>query len=161
MEEKRTIQCDNLSEEERLQINKEKKGTGLRAENIGSVTFKNNWGATISEVTIRHRRGNKPEKEESHTYYGLLQGESTAAMNFVYETGATSPFDYWWIKFVVLGNEYTIKDNFYCSVSWQDDGNVELTANGDNNKLHVHFSYSSDCDVSIKKPLCQSKEKKD
>ncbi|GLY61280.1 hypothetical protein Pcaca05_21370 [Pectobacterium carotovorum subsp. carotovorum] len=72
-------------------------------------------------------------------------------MTFKYETGKSSPFDYWWIKFITeSGRLYTIKNYFYCSVTRNDDGNVYLSVSGNKKKMYVAFSRSSSCGVSIR-----------
>ena len=150
--EKKIINCDSLTEEERVQINKQKKGNGeLNSTQIGSVKFKNNWGKTMSELTVRHRQGNNPHFEDEGTYSNLVSGAVTEPLSFMYETGALSMFDYWWIKFIVDNEEYIIKGNFYCSVSSDDDGEVLLTADAINSELKVEFSKSSSCTVAISK----------
>ena len=150
--ENKVIKCDSLTEEERIQINKQKKGNSeSNSLHTGYVTFVNKWGATMSEITIRHRRGNDKDCEESITYHNLGEGKKTPQMEFAYQTGLFSSFDYWWIKFTVVGNKYSIKDNFYCSVASDDNGYVTLTADGSNSELNVEFDISNGCVVSINK----------
>ncbi|MCC8422003.1 MULTISPECIES: hypothetical protein [Photorhabdus] len=117
----------------------------------GNVDFKNDWGEDIVSMTIRHRRSNDPEKQEQVTRYNIASGEvHTNILSFTYETGPSSPFDYWWIKFITNSNRiYTIKDNFYCSVSDGDDGKVKLRIDGSTNQMYVDFSDSSGCTESI------------
>ncbi|CDL81269.1 hypothetical protein [Xenorhabdus szentirmaii] len=116
----------------------------------GHVSFKNGWGEDISSLTVRHRRSNDPGEEEIKAVYNIPSGKEIKVMDFTYETGAGSSFDYWWIKFITnSGKEYQIKDNFYCSVSSSDDGNVKLRVDGADKKLYVTFSHSSSCQVSI------------
>jgi hypothetical protein len=92
----------------------------------------NNWGITLPEVTLRHRRSNDASKQEQTTWDLLVPGERVSSpLSFTYETGPFSPYDYWWIKFSTLGGDtYTCKDNFYCSVSASDDGKVEISLEG-------------------------------
>ncbi|WP_131821066.1 hypothetical protein [Ensifer sp. LCM 4579] len=119
--------------------------------NHGTVDFVNDWGEGLSLVTVRHRRGNNPHTQEQKTIFNISPGESLKSiLPIIYETGIGAPFDYWWIKFCLKrGGSYTINDNFYSSISHNDDGQVTLTVDGNDEKLHVTFSASSSCKVSI------------
>ncbi|RJL52903.1 hypothetical protein [Pectobacterium carotovorum] len=118
----------------------------------GYINFKNNWGENISWITIRHRRRNNPNYQEQENFRNIIAGEKREnIMTFKYETGKGSPFDYWWIKFITeSGRLYTIKNDFYCSVTRNDDGNVYLSVDGNKKKMYVAFSRSSSCSVSIR-----------
>ncbi|WP_164671214.1 hypothetical protein [Pectobacterium brasiliense] len=117
----------------------------------GFISLKNNWGENIHSITIRHRRGNNPNRQEQEIFTDITSGElRRKLMEFKYETSVGSPYDYWWIKFITeSGRTYTIKHNFYCSVTSRDDGNVFLHLDGDHKKMHVTLSSSSYCRVSI------------
>lgn len=128
------------------------KGHGPQNTHEGHVHFSNQWGTTLAEITIRHRRGNEPDKEEIATLYNVEPGATLEhVMPIIYETGMTAPFDYWWIQFrTVGGSSYGTKDNFFCNISSDDDGQIWLTLEGgDKKELHVAFSTSSSCDVSV------------
>lgn len=117
----------------------------------GSVDFTNDWGEDIASITIRHRRGNDSSKQEDVTLYNVSSGERLDnVLQFTYETGAASPYDYWWIKFITNSTrEFTIKNNFYCSVAKSDNGKVFLRIDGSDKKMYVNFSNSSGCFVKI------------
>ncbi|WP_337998203.1 hypothetical protein [Oleispirillum naphthae] len=120
------------------------------SERTGSVYTKNDWGTDMASLTVRHRCGNDPDKQEETTYYNVATGSTVGPFSIGYETGAGSPFDYWWIKFMLNnGKVYTIKDNFYCYISSSDSGRVDLRIDGAESKLFVKFSSSSSCKVSI------------
>ncbi|WP_445496882.1 hypothetical protein [Photorhabdus sp. SF281] len=117
----------------------------------GIVTFKNDWGEDISSITIRHRRSNDPNKQEQETLNNIRSGETAeSVLKVTYETGSGSPYDYWWVKFITSsGRLYTMKDNFYCSIGSNDNGNVTLRIDGATQEMYVTFSASSGCEVSI------------
>ncbi len=128
------------------------KGHGPQNTREGSVHFSNQWGTTLAEITIRHRRGNEADKEEIATLYNVEPGTTLEhVMPIVYETGMTAPFDYWWVQFRTVGGAVcSIKDNFFCNISSDDDGQAWLTLEGgDKQELRVAFSSSSSCEVSI------------
>ena len=119
----------------------------------GQARVKNEWGVDLAQITLRHRRGNDPGRQEEQAFYSIPQGSTTPYMAFTYETGAFSPFDYWWVKFMTVGGDsWQCKDNFYCSVSSSDNGKVDLTLNGDSTDMSVKFSSSSGCTVNIYRP---------
>jgi hypothetical protein len=119
-------------------------------EHTGYAYITNNWGIDIATVTIRHRRGNDPTKEESASYSVLRNGAKTPSpLSFTYETGLFSSYDYWWVSFLTAdAKSYNIKDNFYCSVSSDDDGNVQFSLDGGGQEVNVSFSSSGGCTVS-------------
>ncbi len=124
----------------------------LTSTRTGSATVVNSWGLTISELTLRHRRGNDDNKQEQKTYYAIAPDSRTEPMSFTYQTGAGSPFDYWWVIFVTIAGEtWTCKDDFYCYVAAEDDGNVTLQLRGDKKDMYVTFSRSSSCTVGLHK----------
>ena len=124
--------------------------TGAQTNSSGSVSTKNNWGADLTSLTVRHRRGNDASKQEEATYYNVKEGAEVGPLGIEYTTGFLSPEDYWWIKFVTnTGASFAIKSSFYCSISPSDDGQVALRIDGADKKMFVSFSASSGCDVSI------------
>jgi Up-Regulated in long-lived daf-2 len=120
----------------------------------GQAYVTNNWGITLAEVTLRHRRSNNSDKQEQKTWRQLGPGDRTSdPLSFSYETGAGSSFDYWWVAFITNGGDtYTCKDNFYCSVSSSDNGIVQVSLNLDSRSMKLTFSNSSSCTVSLFKP---------
>jgi hypothetical protein len=124
------------------------------SSHTGKAYVTNNWGITLAEVTLRHRRSNDSSKQEQKTWTQLGPGDRTTdPLSFSYDTGAGSSFDYWWVAFITNGGDtYTCKDNFYCSVSSSDDGTVEVTLNLDSRSMKLTFSNSSSCSVSLSKP---------
>lgn len=125
----------------------------MGTDHKGYVHITNNWGIDITEITLRHRRGNEPGLEESTVIRGFPQGRKIQnALEITYTTGLGSPYDYWWVKFVAVGGgEYTCKDNFYCSISSSDDGHVDIWLNGDNQTMSVAFSGGDRCSVKLSK----------
>jgi hypothetical protein len=116
----------------------------------GTATVTNAWGVALAQITLRHRRGNDPSREEQMTFTSLGVNETSAAMPFTYETGAGSPRDYWWITFLTVGGtQWSCKDNFYCSVSSSDTGAVALAVRADTKTMTVSFSRSSGCSVGL------------
>lgn len=122
----------------------------VKTTRYGSVYARNDWGADLASLTVRHRRSNEAGKQEEETYYNVNAGDEVGPLAITYETGAGTPFDYWWIKFMLNnGKTYTIKDDFYCYISSSDDSRVDLRIDGAESKLFVSFSESSSCKVAI------------
>lgn len=121
------------------------------SDHTGHVYIQNDWGEDFYSVTVRHRRGNESSKQEEKTFYGLAAGKKAGPLDITYTTGAGSPFDYWWVKFItnITKKTYTIKDNFYCYISSSDNGTVNLRLDASTKKMYVTFSSSSGCTVSI------------
>lgn len=133
-----------------------KKGTIIpdkleSTSNTGYAYIENSWGLDIAFVTIRHRRSNDVTKEDISYYQDLKNGSKTEnPLVFTYETGAFSAFDYWWINFITVnGDMYNCKDNFYCSVSSNDDGKVQINLDGSKKEMTVSFSVSGGCYVAL------------
>ncbi|MEU3959416.1 hypothetical protein AB0F42_06295 [Streptomyces buecherae] len=124
-----------------------------RTLHTGYARVYNGWGEDLAQITLRHRRDNDPAKEETKTWRAVKTAEWTPEndkLKFTYETGMGSDYDYWWIKVVTLNNKtYVCKDNFYCSVSSDDDGNVKVTVDGASKEMVIEFSSSSGCTVSL------------
>ncbi|MDT0316955.1 hypothetical protein [Streptomyces millisiae] len=126
----------------------------MAGPHTGKAWIVNKWGEDLASVYLRHRRGNDPQREEHKSWTSVKSGQSTegTAMQFTYETGFGSPFDYWWLKFVVATNNQvwvTSKTNFSCYVSSDDDGNVKITLDGAEKEMTVSFSDSSGCRQSL------------
>ena len=118
----------------------------------GNVYLTNNWGVNLAQVYLRHRRGNKASKTDEVTWDNVQIRQKVGPFKITYQTGAGSPFDYWWIKFVdIAGVEYQCKDNFFCYISSSDNGNVNISLEGDNQKMTVNFSESTGCTVGLSK----------
>jgi len=111
----------------------------------GHVHVVNNWNTDVTGLQIRHRRGNKEELEDKCDSIEIEQSDrADDVLTFYYENGITASFDYWWITFTDLtGNKYKIKDNFFCNITSNDDGNTTLTIDGSKQVLRVSFSKSS------------------
>ena len=119
----------------------------------GYAYITNDWGADLASITLRHRRGNDPDLQEERTWDSVPAGSNQGPMQFAYETGFGSPFDYWWVKLTTTSNQvYQCKDVFYCSVSPSDDGNVYLTVDAASEELRVKFSESDGCKVAMERP---------
>jgi hypothetical protein len=117
----------------------------------GTAYIKNGWGTILTTLTLRHRRSNDPDKQEEKTWYSVTP-QQECTMSFTYETGAASPFDYWWVSFVtVAGQTWTCKGNFYCSVASEDEAWAKLVIDGGSEEMTVSFSKSSGCYVGLSK----------
>lgn len=118
----------------------------------GRVRVENNWGIMLLEVHIRHRRGNDPLREESESFYCIPANQSTPYMDITYETYSTV-FDYWWVKFVTLGGMVyeTNKSNFYCNITDNDSGDVNIKLDANTKKMYIIFDYSSGCSQGLQK----------
>jgi hypothetical protein len=118
----------------------------------GNARVDARWGENLTSLYLRHRRGNDPSRQEQATWLAIWETDRAGPMPFTYETGPASPYDYWYVKFTTTsGQVWYCKDNFYCSVSPSDDGNVWLRIDGADQLLHVKFSSSSGCTVGLSK----------
>jgi len=111
----------------------------------GHVNVFNSWKTDITGLRVRHRRGNKAELEDVRDRIEIKQYMlESDVLTFYYENGITAHFDYWWIAFEEpMGGRYTVKDNFYCNITSEDDGNATLKIDGREGVLDVSFSKSS------------------
>lgn len=118
----------------------------------GHVHVFNNWNTDVTGLQVRHRRGNKEELEDLRDSIKLGQHVlKNDVLTFYYENGITASFDYWWIEFTdSTGDKYTVKDNFFCNITSDDDGNATLTIDGCEQVLRVEFSKSSSDTTKIK-----------
>lgn len=111
-------------------------------------------GQNLKKVYIKHtvQKINNTIVNEK-TYNDIKNAGSTAEpLVFTYITGVGSPFDYWFIDIEVeAGYKYKTKDNFYCSVSSDDNGIVVITISS-NLIAHFNFSSSSGCDIDLLGP---------
>ncbi|MFI1386364.1 hypothetical protein [Embleya sp. NPDC020886] len=120
----------------------------------GSVRLLNDWGIELSSVTVRHRRGNDPRRQDEKTWNSVAPGSTAeGALAITYDArGVTHPdsYDYWWVKLIARDEEVqACKDDFFCSLTPDDDGTVTLTLDGGPRKLHVEFSHSTGCSVAL------------
>jgi len=124
-----------------------------QASHTGSVYITNNWSSyPLKRLFIRHRMDNRVDDTDSIELFDVQPyKDSLKVMEFRYFTGSGSPYDYWYIEFTNNKDEkFKIKDNFYCSVSSSDNGNVYLDLRPEKVKeLHISFSQSSSCWVNI------------
>ena len=118
----------------------------------GHVHVFNNWKSDVTGLQVRHRRGNKEELEDLRDSMQIGQSVlQNDVLTFYYENGITASFDYWWIEFAdSTGDKYTVKDNFFCNITSDDDGNATLTIDGREQVLRVEFSKSSTDTTRIK-----------
>lgn len=124
----------------------------MSTDHQGTVYLQNDWGVDLAQLTIRHRRSNDSNQQEEQSYYGVQAGQNVGPMAITYTTGAASPFDYWWVKFETQnGTTFDCKNDFYCSISSDDDGNVTLRLDGSDSEMYVQFNSSSGCSVGIVK----------
>jgi hypothetical protein len=116
----------------------------------GSAVVTNSWNAMLYQVVLRHRRGNLPAAQEEASSLVVGVGQRTEPLVFTYDTGAGSPYDYWWIRLVSIdGGVFVCKDSFYCSLGPEDDGNVSMIVDFSAMYLAVAFSKSSGCTVPL------------
>lgn len=124
----------------------------MMTDHTGKAYVTNDWGVTLAEFTLRHRRSNDSSQQEMTTWTSIAPGEKVGPLKFKYSTGIASPKDYWWVSFRTHSGEiFTCKDSFYCSVSSDDDGNVNISVHLDSKSMTVSFSSSSGCRVAIEK----------
>jgi hypothetical protein len=121
---------------------------GPLAAKSGRVRVYNDWGAELSGVVVRHRIGNEQAGETNLVWPTVWPGDTTEWQNFTYDS---SHRNYWWISFVVIDTreQWACADNFYCSLTSSDNGDVEISLNGYRKDLLVEFSNSSSCTKSL------------
>lgn len=130
------------------------KNNPISENRVGKFSIVNISNFKIKEVYVRHTANG--QKGTSGKFYDVFQLQSTPPTTFYYEVGPFSSFDYWYIEVMTEFNKYKSKDNFYCSISSDDEeGNVLILirTGGSSDKLsaNVNFSYSSECSVDLNK----------
>ncbi|WP_323865887.1 hypothetical protein [Xenorhabdus cabanillasii] len=122
-------------------------------EKKGRVFLTTSWDEDIKLVIIRHRRGNDPSKEEEAPMNDV-DAHTTKRRYFMpitYENHWFYDYDYWWVFVITESLKiYTIKDNFYCNIASDDDGDVVVNLYSDevghvNKYVHILLSSSSPC----------------
>jgi Up-Regulated in long-lived daf-2 len=111
----------------------------------------NQWGEQITQVTLRHRYQNDPNFTEEHTWPSLNQGEqSSPPLKVTYQTGFGAGRDYWWTQFTdAQGFIWTCKQNFYCNLKSEDDGQtIYFFLNGNDENMYIQM-ISPGCWVSL------------
>lgn len=123
------------------------KGEVNATERVCPVYVVNDTGGTLDEITFTHRYNG--EFNVSKTFTTMLNGDKEFAFDAHYRTGfLTTGRDYWWVSYKAGGRVFACKNNFYCFLTADDDGqNVILTVSMTN--LHVGCPVSSSCDVAI------------
>jgi len=125
------------------------------ADYHGYAYVTNRWGCELKSIFLRHCRGNDESREESITLENVNDiEERKGPLCFTYTTSMGSPFDYWYIRIVeVSGNVYECKDDFYCSVSSDDGGEVEISLQGNLRDFRINFNSSSGCKCRLSKSI--------
>lgn len=135
-------------DESRTEQPHKENGTEPRAIKSGRVRVYNDWGAELSGVVVRHRIGNAQAGESNLVWPTVWPGDTTEWQDFTYDSSSRN---YWWISFVVTDTreQWACADNFYCSLTSSDNGDVEISLNGYQKNLLVEFSNSSSCTKSL------------
>lgn len=115
----------------------------------GYFTVINMCGYDLNNVSVRHSQSGMPQSEFFIPVLRLLENAMNAPKKFGYATGSPSGYDYWYIEFSNVFGKFATKSNFYCSLTYRDDGNVVVLITPDMN-AKIRFSYSSSCSVAIK-----------
>jgi hypothetical protein len=111
----------------------------------------NRWKKDITDVTLRHRRGNDPKKEDKKSWDSVQDDKDTDTMDITFETGFGSSGDYWWVEFRAAGEKWTCKENFYCDLRSNDEGStVDCILKAIDEEMHISMN-SGSCDVELYK----------
>ncbi|NBD11453.1 hypothetical protein [Corallococcus silvisoli] len=122
----------------------------LSTQQTANCVVVNQWGATLTNVTLRHRYSNNPNYQQQTTWGSIAQNAtSSPPLQVIYWTGAVG-HDYWWIQFEDdAGKIWTCKQNFYCTLSTADaNTTVYFFVNGASEEMRVQAT-STSCDVSL------------
>lgn len=126
-----------------------KGGAPLSTERSANCCVVNQWGSTVTNVTLRHRYSNSPSYQQQGSWPTLAQNAVSSTFQAIYWTGATG-HDYWWIQFEDdNGKIWTCKQNFYCTLDASDDGTtVYFFINGASEDMKIQMT-SNGCDISL------------
>lgn len=121
--------------------------------NEGHFFVQNLTGQTLKKLYVRHRIGNHESSMNEHARFENVEyWDSTKGTKFRYQTGFATPYDYWYIEIELEnGYVYATKDDFYCSVSSNDNGLAFITIHEDLQARFI-FSSSSGCRVHLRGP---------
>lgn len=118
-------------------------------QRTGALYVQNDW-SNLKHLTVRHLRGNDPGNGETFEFEGVKHGDRLGPLSIQYIVGIGSPFDYWWLEFTTdTGLTFSIKPDFYCYISSNDDGQVLLRLSSDDRNISVSFSASTGCQVEV------------
>ncbi|BBG59297.1 hypothetical protein [Providencia rustigianii] len=113
----------------------------------GFVTLENYWGEHLKRVYLSHTGFLTKVRTHLDMPDGTIYKD---ALIFQYQLGIGSPKDYWYMEIETLsGKKYRTKDNFYCSISEEDHGQVTIGMNGEEKTMYVNFPSSSDCKTNL------------
>lgn len=109
----------------------------------GEGVLSYNGSGTCKTLYFRHRESNKSEYNTDITYYDVNQGETLfPPIRFRY---SSSNRNYWYIRFLNGGYNYSIADNFYCSFGSGDNPKRATLKIESLSLLRVNFPSSSGC----------------
>lgn len=120
------------------------------AYHTGHFTVINMCNFDLTNLSVRHSQKGVVESELFIPKLGQLETAKNSPKEFQYITGFGAAYDYWYIEFKTIFGKYATKSNFYCSLTYKDDGNVVILITPDM-KAKVRFSSSSSCSVSLNK----------
>jgi hypothetical protein len=140
--------ADELIEERREELPAEEAPEARGTRRSCPVYLRNDSGQKIYDVKFTHKSSGVQNIE-----YDVSEIDDKVkkfAFTALYETGAGSSFDYWYIEFYTYrgGARYHCKDNFYCSMTAEDQG-LDVVASFSLDNLHIGMPKSNSCDVSI------------
>ncbi len=127
-----------------------------KEKRIGLISFENFWGERLSWVKITHYLDNLIHVNYWNKHFYIIEDIEDKEVRdnlfaFDYEVGSDSYFNYWQLEVITeKGSKYKTKERFYCSLSYDDDGKVILSVNGDSKRMYVYFSSSSSCSTALK-----------
>ncbi|HLJ87218.1 MAG TPA: hypothetical protein VKZ53_10370 [Candidatus Angelobacter sp.] len=107
----------------------------------------------ITNITLRHRYRNDPNRGQQRTYDRLGFGEITSLpLDVIYFTGPGTGRDYWFVEFLdSAGQRWQCKPNFYCILRTEDEGTtVQSVLNGSTEEMSL-IIVSGNCRVSLSK----------
>lgn len=111
----------------------------------GVITY--NGVGTCTSLYLRHRESNDSRYQADITYYDVKNGETPfPSLRFDY---LSSSRNYWYIRFINNGVNYTIADNFYCSFASKDTPKLATLNIESLSLLRIKFPSSSGCKKTI------------
>ncbi|ELZ5938253.1 hypothetical protein U0L13_000395 [Providencia stuartii] len=115
--------------------------------NLGFITFENFWHEKLKYVRLYHTTDNG--KPTDMTLYHVENGSIIKkAGSFEYD----GQLNYWRLEIITeRGEKFITKNNFYCTITEEDDPEVIIGVNGDARTMYVAFSHSSGCKTKLLK----------
>jgi hypothetical protein len=141
-----------------MRLSKHQTVTTADPNTWAKAVVRNDWGGRIANVQFRHRYDN--DHMDHGEWRWLDNGASSEAIDVGYWTGfGRTGYDYWWVQFEAGCFTFTCKDDFYCFLTRDDEGQMvrcRVYIDGKDVKMNVGCPRSSACTVTLSKNVRKS-----